>query len=67
MIVVSPSLLALRYVYDFSQPDRLLFGSDHPWVGIGTLLKLVEALDIPADHKAKLLGLNAAHLFKIDQ
>jgi len=63
--LVSPSKLAIRYAYDFAGPDRLLFGSDHPWVGIDTILKLVKQLDVPKSDRAKMLGLNASSLFNI--
>jgi predicted TIM-barrel fold metal-dependent hydrolase len=63
--LVSPSALALRYAYDFAGPDRLLFGSDHPWVPMDDFVALVEGLDIPAEDKTKIFGLNACELFKI--
>ena len=63
--LVSPSKLAIRYAYDFAGPDRLLFGSDHPWVGIDTMLNLVSQLDVPESERAKILGLNASTLFSI--
>jgi predicted TIM-barrel fold metal-dependent hydrolase len=62
---VSPSPLAMRYGYDFAGADRLLFGSDHPWVKIETMLELVKGLDIPDGERARILGLNAAELFGI--
>jgi len=64
--LVSPSALAMRYAYDFAGPDRLLFGSDHPWVGMNVLLELTQALDIPEAARAGIMGLNAVSLFKID-
>jgi predicted TIM-barrel fold metal-dependent hydrolase len=63
--IVSPSAQAMRYAYDFSRPDRLLFGSDHPWVKIEAILEHFERLAIPADHKAMILGENARRLFRI--
>ncbi len=62
---VSPSALALRFAYDFAGPDKLLFGSDHPWVNINTFVKLIEEMDIPQEDKGKIFGLNALRLFKI--
>lgn len=63
--LVSPSLSALRYAVDFMPPDRLLFGSDHPWVAIETLLDLVNALGLSTAEQARLLGGNACELFGI--
>ena len=63
--MVSPSALALRYAYDFAGPDRLLFGSDHPWVEINSFVKLVEEMDISEEDRAKIFGSNAQRLFKI--
>lgn len=63
--MVSPSPLALRFAYDFAGPERLLFGSDHPWVKIDTFTELVEQMDIPEEDKARIFGLNAQKLFKI--
>jgi len=63
--MVSPSPLALQFAYDFAGPDRLLFGSDHPWVDISTFVRLVEEMAIPQEDKARIFGLNAQKLFKI--
>jgi predicted TIM-barrel fold metal-dependent hydrolase len=63
--LVSPSQLAIRYAYDFAGPDHLLFGSDHPWVGIDTMLGFLGQLDVPEQDRAKILGLSASTLFKI--
>ena len=63
--IVSPSAQAMQYAYDFSRPDRLLFGSDHPWVKIGAILEHFDRLAIPAEHKAMILGENACRLFCI--
>lgn len=63
--IVSPSSEAIRFAYDFAGPDRLLFGSDHPWVGIPMIKKYLEAMPLPQDEKAKIAGLNAAALFGI--
>jgi predicted TIM-barrel fold metal-dependent hydrolase len=56
---------ALRYAYDFSGPDRLLFGTDHPWISINSFVELVEDLAIPAADTAKLFGSDAAELSNI--
>jgi len=63
---VSPSPLALRFAYDFAGCERLLFGSDHPWVSIDTFTRLVEDMRIPQKHKARIFGLNAQKLFRLE-
>jgi len=63
--MVSPSALAMKFIYDFAGADRLLFGSDHPWVDIGVFSKIIEEMDIPQESKDKIFGLNAQKLFKI--
>lgn len=63
--IVSPSAQAMQYAYDCSRPDRLLFGSDHPWVKIETILEHFDRLAIPSEHKAMILGENACRLFRI--
>lgn len=65
MDIVSPSALAMQYVYDFSDADHLIFGSDHPWVKIEAILDHVNTLDIPEEEKQKILGANACKLFRI--
>ena len=64
--VVSPSPLALKLAYDFAGSGRLLFASDHPWVRIEVLSRLVEELDIPAGEKDRIFGGNACALLGID-
>ncbi len=63
--LVSPSALALDFVYQFAGPDRLLFASDHPWVEIALILETVRACNWPDEALAQILSGNAAHLFKI--
>lgn len=63
--LVSPSLMAMRYAYDFAGADRLLFGSDEPWVSIKVFIDLVNQLNLPEADQRKLLGLNACELFRI--
>lgn len=63
--LVSPSALPMEYVYRFAGADRLLFGSDHPWVRIGTFRKHLDGLDLPQEDREKIMGANAARLFRI--
>jgi len=63
--IVSPSALAMEFAYRSSRPDRLLFGSDHPWVKIEAILEHFERLSIPEADRAMILGANACRLFQI--
>ena len=63
--MTSPSTLAMDYAYRFSQPDRLLFGSDHPWVKIDLLKQCILSLDIKDTDKALIMGENARKLFRL--
>ena len=63
--LVSPSRLAMQFGYDFAGADRLLFGSDHPWVRIETMLAMVNEMDVSGEERAKILGENAAGLFGV--
>jgi len=63
--LVSPSALAMEFAYRSSRPDRLLFGSDHPWVKIGMILEHFNRLQIPEPDKRKILGENPCRLFRI--
>lgn len=62
--LVSPSPLALQFAYDFAGPERLLFGSDHPWVGIPAILDLVRGRGWPDAALAQVLEHNARRLFR---
>ena len=63
--LVSPSQLAVNFALDFAGADRLLFGSDHPWVSIEAIMQYVERLDCSDADMAKILGGNARALFRI--
>ena len=58
--------LAIRYAStDFAGADRLLFGSDHPWVSIDAIMRHVRALECSRAEMAQILGGNARQLFRI--
>lgn len=65
--LVSPSAQALGYALEFARPDRLLFGSDHPWVSIETILDLVDQLEMPETTRQAIMEENACRLFKIQR
>ncbi len=60
---VSPSPQALRYAYEFSGPEHLVFGTDHPWVDPQLFVTLVEEMDISDSEKTQIFGGNAVELF----
>lgn len=63
--LVSPSAQAIRFALEFARADRVLFGSDHPWVPIETLQDLVEAVEMSPEDRAAVMGINATRLFQI--
>jgi len=63
--LVSPDPAALDFALQSAGADRLLFGSDHPWVGIDTMLGYVRACNWPQETMEKALYANAARLFGI--
>lgn len=56
---------ALVMAHGIVGADRILFGSDDPLIGDDT--SVVDGLPIPAADKAKILGGNAARIFKLRQ
>jgi predicted TIM-barrel fold metal-dependent hydrolase len=60
---VSPSALAIKYAYDFSGVDHLLFGTDHPWINTQLYVDLIEGLDIPEEEKELIFSENAIAFF----
>jgi predicted TIM-barrel fold metal-dependent hydrolase len=63
--LVSPDPLALDFALHTAGAERLLFGSDHPWVGIETMLNYVRTCNWPHETVEKALYRNAARLFRI--
>jgi predicted TIM-barrel fold metal-dependent hydrolase len=62
---VTPIPLAIRYAYDFAGPDRLLYGSDHPWVDPGLIAGAIESLHLPPADEARIFSGNARRLFRL--
>ena len=46
--------------------DRILFGSDYPWVNPRGDIERIRRLDIPREDKYLILGQNAARLFNLN-
>ncbi len=63
--LVSPDQLAVNFALDFAGADRLLFGSDHPWVSIDAIMQYVRELKCSDADMEKILGGNARELFRI--
>ncbi len=62
---VSPDARALEFALEFAGADRLLFGSDHPWVGMDVMLDYARRIECSAADKRKILAENAQKLFGI--
>lgn len=62
---VSPSLQSLEYAFEFSGAERLLFGTDHPWVDMPRFVALIEEMSISDIDKVHVFGKNAQKLFKL--
>jgi aminocarboxymuconate-semialdehyde decarboxylase len=54
---------ALVMAHSIVGADRLLFGSDDPLIGDDTAV--IEGLPLPAEDKAKIMGGNAARIFRL--
>jgi predicted TIM-barrel fold metal-dependent hydrolase len=61
--VVTPLPLAIKFAYDMVGPDKLLYGSDHPWVDPALIMECVKSLGLPAEDEQKIFRGNAAKLF----
>jgi predicted TIM-barrel fold metal-dependent hydrolase len=62
---VNPIGLAIRYAWEFSGPEKLLYASDHPWVDPQLIIDQVEHEKLPAADLAKLYSGNARALFNL--
>ena len=62
---VSPDTRALQFALDFAGANKLLFGSDHPWVSIEAILGYTRGLHCSESDMRKILGENAVALFGI--
>lgn len=62
---VTPIGLGIRYAWEFSGPDKLLYSSDHPWVDPQLIIDRVEGQKLPAADLSKLYSGNARALFRL--
>jgi predicted TIM-barrel fold metal-dependent hydrolase len=63
--LVTPSQQAVEFAYRFASADRLVFGSDHPWVDPQIFIRLVDGLPITVEERAKIYSENAIRLFHL--
>jgi hypothetical protein len=49
------------------RPDRLLFGSDSPWIDQAKTLAQLRAFQLTPEREARLLGQNAAALLRLSE
>lgn len=63
--IVSPLPLAMKFGLETMGPDRLLFGSDDPWVDPALILECLRSLHLSAADERKILGENARRLFRL--
>ncbi len=58
----------LKMAYEFFGPERIVLGSDFPLLigDIAAAVPSIEAMDIPAQDKEKILGLNVVRLLKLN-
>jgi uncharacterized protein len=61
----SESLGAARDTGDLRTSDRCLFGSNYLSIDLDTALPAIEALGLPDNIRAALMGLNAARLYRL--
>jgi predicted TIM-barrel fold metal-dependent hydrolase len=65
MDTVTPIGLAIKYAWEFSGPEKLLYSSDHPWVDPNLIVQQVESQKLPASDLAKIYNGNARLLFNL--
>jgi predicted TIM-barrel fold metal-dependent hydrolase len=62
---VSPISAAIKYCYDLVGADRLLYGSDHPWVEPQLIARCIRQMNLPSEDERKVFGENARRLFRL--
>jgi predicted TIM-barrel fold metal-dependent hydrolase len=64
--IVSPQPSAMRLLLDLAGPERLLFGSDYPWVQPALMLETFNSLELSPPDRQAILHRNATHLFNLN-
>jgi predicted TIM-barrel fold metal-dependent hydrolase len=62
---VTPLPQAIRYAFDMVGPDRMLFGSDHPWVDPQMISGNIRSLGLGVEAEQKIFHDNAKKLFRL--
>ena len=63
--IVSPLPQAMRLVYDLAGPDRLFFGSDHPWVDPKLIMERPRSVGLQGRVRKRSFSHNARDLFRL--
>lgn len=64
---VAPSVETVAFALRSAGPGRLLFGTDHPWVDMGRLVRVIEELELPDEEREAILHGNARALFALER
>lgn len=62
---VTPIGLGISYAREFTGADKLLYGSDHPWVDPQLIIDRIESQNFSAADRAKIYTQNARELFNL--
>lgn len=65
MDIVSPSEKTVRFSIDYAGTERMLFGSDHPWIKIESMVDIFNRLGLSGSEAEAVGYRNAARLFRI--
>ncbi len=63
--IVSPSPQTVRFALNYSGIDKMLFGSDHPWIKIETMVQVLNDLGLTVEELDMIGFQNASRLFNI--
>ena len=63
--IVSPSAETAKFALNFSGSHRLLFGSDHPWITIESMVQVIKSMGLTRAQFNAIGYNNAAALFNI--
>jgi predicted TIM-barrel fold metal-dependent hydrolase len=63
--IVSPSARTAQFALEFAGADRMLFGSDHPWIEIASMVEVLESMGLDEGGLDKVGYRNAASLFNL--